>query len=282
MFLSERCVWPYAYRRGSGPLIVSMPHVGTFIPHSVGRALDDCAAQRADTDWHLPRVYDFLADLDATVVTANFSRYVIDLNRPSDGTNLYPGRDTPKLCPGDTFDRQPLYRHGEPDGQEVARRTAAVWRPYHARLRREVERVLSEHGTAILWDAHSIVSVAPRLFDGRLADFNLGTADGASCDPALAQSLFTALKGHPRFSAVLNGRFKGGHITRAFGDPARGVHAIQLEMAEASYMDEISPYTFREAKAREIRPILRRQLEIAMAWAREHAATRQRGPASRV
>jgi N-formylglutamate deformylase len=282
MFLSERCVWPYEYRRGSSPLIVSMPHAGTFIPHSVGRALNDCAARRADTDWHLARVYDFLADLDATVVRACFSRYVIDVNRPSDGTNLYPGRDTPGLCPGDTFDRQPLYRGATPDAQEVARRAEAIWRPYHARLQREVSRVVSEHGTAILWDAHSIVSVAPRLFDGRLADFNLGTADDASCDPALAQSLFAALKGHARFSAVLNGRFKGGHITRAFGDPSRGVHAIQLEMAEASYMDEISPYTFRETRAREIRPILREQLEIATRWALGRAATRQRGAAPRV
>jgi N-formylglutamate deformylase len=282
MFLSERCVWPYAYRRGWSPLIVSMPHVGTFIPHSVGQALADCAARRADTDWHLPRVYDFLADLDATVVSANVSRYVIDANRPCDGTNLYPGRDTPKLCPGDTFDRQPLYRGAEPDGLEVARRTDSVWRPYHARLRREIERVVAEHGNAILWDAHSIVSVAPRLFAGRLADFNLGTADNASCDPALAQSLFTALQRHSRYSAVLNGRFKGGHITRTFGDPARGVHAIQLEMAESSYMDEISPYTFREAKARAIRPILREQLEIAMGWASGRSAGRQRGSPSRV
>lgn len=282
MFLAERCVWPYAYRHGSSPLIVSMPHVGTFIPHSVGSALRDCAAQRADTDWHLPRLYDFLGELDATVVTACFSRYVIDLNRPSDGANLYPGRDTPKLCPGDTFDRQPLYRAGEPDAAEVARRVASIWRPYHARLQREIARVLEEHGTAILWDAHSIVSVAPRLFEGRLADFNLGTADGASCDPALAQSLFAALGRHPRFKAVLNGRFKGGHITRAHGDPARGVHAVQLEMAEATYMDETSPYTFREPKAREIRPILREQLEIARRWALERSTARQRGVASSV
>ncbi len=281
MFLSERCVWPYAYRRGTSPLIVSMPHVGTFIPHSVGRGLNDCAARRADTDWHLARLYDFLGELGATVVTALFSRYVIDVNRPPDGANLYPGRDTPKLCPADTFDREPLYREREPDAGEIARRVGTLWRPYHARLQREIARVLSVHGTAILWDAHSIVSVAPRLFEGRLADFNLGTADGAACDAALAQSLLAALKKHSPFTAVLNGRFKGGHITRAHGDPARGVHAIQMEMVEASYMDEISPYTFREAKAHAIRPILREQLEIATRWAIERPGS-QRGAASRV
>ena len=181
MFLSEGCVWPYRYRRGSSPLIVSMPHVGTFVPHTVGRTLNDCAVQRPDTDWHLPQLYDFLGALDATVIAANYSRYVIDVNRPPDGANLYPGRDTPRLCPTDTFDRQPLYRER---GRRCRDRAAwsASGGPYHARLEREIERVLAEHGTAILWDAHSIVSVLPRLFEGRLADFNLGTADNASCD----------------------------------------------------------------------------------------------------
>ena len=274
MFLSEDTVWPYRYRRGPSPLIVSMPHVGTFVPHSVGRTLNDCAVRRPDTDWHLPRLYDFVAELGATVITANYSRYVIDVNRPPDGANLYPGRDTPKLCPIDTFDQQPLYRGGAPDDVEISRRVEKLWRPYHARLAGEIDRVRAEHGVAILWDAHSIVSVLPRLFEGRLTDFNLGTADNASCDPALAEALLVALCRHPRFTAVLNGRFKGGHITRTYGDPARGVQAIQLEMAQCLYMDEVSPYTFREERAREIRPILREQLEIAAGWAARQPARR--------
>jgi len=267
MFLSEGTVWPYRYRRGSSALIVSMPHVGTFIPHSMGGALNDCAVRRPDTDWHLPRLYDFAAELGATVIAANYSRYAIDVNRPPDGANLYPGRDTPRLCPTDTFDREPLYRAHEPDAAEIARRMARLWRPYHARLEREIERVLAEHGAVVLWDAHSIVSVAPRLFEGRLVDFNLGTADNTACDPGLAESLLVALRRHPRHSSVLNGRFKGGHITRAFGSPARCVHAVQLEMAECLYMDETSPYTFSPDRANVIRPILREQLEIATAWA---------------
>jgi N-formylglutamate deformylase len=274
MFLSEGCVWPYRFRRGSSPLIVSMPHAGTFIPRSVGRALNECAVQRPDTDWHLPCLYDFLEALDATVVAANYSRYVIDVNRPPDGANLYPGRDTPRLCPTDTFDRQPLYRDGEPDAEEIARRIESIWRPYHRRLEREIRRVRGEHGVAILWDAHSIVSFAPRLFEGQLADFNLGTADGAACDPALTAKLFAALRRHEgRYSSVLNDRFKGGHITRAYGRPAEGVHAIQLEMAEATYMDEAPPYTFRESRARSVRPVLREQLETALEWALRKEAT---------
>ncbi len=267
MFLSEGTVWPYRYRRGPGALVVSMPHVGTFVSHAVGRALNDCAVRRSDTDWHLPRLYDFLDELGATVIAANYSRYVIDVNRPPDGANLYPGRDTPRLCPTDTFAREPLYRCDEPGEAEIARRVERVWRPYHARLAHEIERVRAEHGMAILWDAHSIVSVEPRLFEGRLADFNLGTADGASCDPGLAESLLVALRRHPRHTAVLNGRFKGGHITRTYGDPGRGVHAIQMEMAECLYMDEKPPYAFREALAAAVRPVLREQLEIALAYA---------------
>ncbi len=275
MFYAEGTVAPYRYRRGSSPLVVSMPHAGTFVPHSIGRTLTDCAARRSDTDWHLPRLYDFLGALDATVIVANYSRYVVDVNRPPDGTNLYPGRDTPRLCPVDTFDRRPLYRAGEPSGTEVARRVAAIWKPYHRRLAREIERVRAERRVAILWDAHSIVSECPRLFEGRLAEFNLGTADGAACEPALASELVAALRRHAPRTAVLDGRFKGGFITRHYGAPAAGVHAIQLEMAQACYMDETSPYTFRESLAALIRPILREQLEIALRW----AVNRGGGPA---
>lgn len=267
MFLSERTVAPYRYRSGSSPLIVSMPHSGTFVSHSVGRGMTDTAALRSDTDWHLPRLYDFLEELDATMIAAAHSRYVVDVNRPPDGANLYPGRDTPKLCPTDTFAREPLYRSGEPSADDIAKRVDSVWRPYHRRIEREIERVRKEHGVAILWDAHSIVGVQPRLFDGRLPDFNLGTADGASCDAALAQSLFAALQGHKGFTSVLNGRFKGGQITRSFGAPSKGVHAVQMEMVEATYMDETSPYAFRPERAKHVRAILREQLETALAFA---------------
>lgn len=264
MFFSERTVWPYRLRHGESALVVSMPHVGTFVPHSVGRQLSDCAARRADTDWHLPRLYDFLASLDATVIVANYSRYFVDVNRPPDGSNLYPGRDTPRLCPVDTFDSQPLYRRGDPGGEEIARRVAAVWRPYHARLEREIERVRAGHGALLLWDAHSIVSVMPRLFEGKLDDLNFGTAGGASCDPAISKALAVVAARHPWATSVVDGRFKGGYITRRYGEPARGVHAVQLEMAESLYMREESPYTFDEARAGRLRPLLRELVETAV------------------
>jgi N-formylglutamate deformylase len=271
MFLSERTVWPYRYRRGSSALIVSMPHVGTFVPHGVGRELADIAARRDDTDWHLPRLYDFVDALGATVIEATHSRYVVDMNRPSDGSNLYPGRDTPRLCPVDTFHSEPLYRGAiEPADDEIARRTHGVWAPYHRRLAAEITRVRAEHGVALLWDAHSIVSEAPRLFGGRLKDFNLGTADGKSCDPGLADALLVALSRRKDYRSVLNGRFKGGFITRHYGNPAGGVHAVQMEMAESIYMDEASPYTFRNDRAARVRPILKEQLELALDWVNRH------------
>jgi N-formylglutamate deformylase len=266
MFLSENSVAPYRYRRGSSPLIVSMPHVGTFIPWSIGRTMHERAAQRADTDWHLPQLYDFLDALGATVIAATYSRYVVDVNRPPDGANLYPGRDTPRLCPVDTFAQQPLYRAGAPDDAQVRRRLATVWEPYHARLQREIARVRAKHGVALLWDAHSITSEVPRLFPGRLPDFNLGTADDTACAAGLADALLVALRRHAGYTAVLNGRFKGGYITRAYGRPAAGVHAIQLEMSEAVYMDERCPYAFRADRAAAVRPILREQLQTALEW----------------
>ena len=277
MFLTEGTVWPYRYRHGSSCLIVSMPHAGTYVPPSIARTLNDCAVRRPDTDWHLPRLYAFAETLDATVIAANYSRYVIDVNRPPDGANLYPGRDTPRLCPTDTFDQQPLYRTEEPADDDIARRLERVWRPYHRRLEREIKRVRELHGVAVLWDAHSIVSEAPRLFEGRLPDFNLGTADGSSCDPVLARALVAALERQlGRFSYVIDGRFKGGYITRQYGRPAEGVHAVQLEMAECIYMDETPPYAFRESLAKSVRPILQELLETAVDWAcRKEALERQ-------
>ena len=147
-----------------------------------------------------------------------------------------------------------------------------MWRPYHRRLAAEIARVRAEHGVAMLWDAHSIVSEVPRLFDGRLADFNLGTADDASCDKRLAESLAVALSRQSGYTCVLNGRFKGGYITRHYGNPSQGVHAIQMEMAEAVYMSETSPYTFSESLAARVRKILREQLDIVLAWARQREA----------
>jgi N-formylglutamate deformylase len=259
----------YQFRAGSIPLLVSMPHVGTDIPDDVAAAMTPAAVGRQDTDWHLVRLYEFLAGMGASTLSARWSRYVIDLNRPPENTNLYPGQDTTGLCPVDTFHREPLYLAGRaPDEQEVQRRLQAYWKPYHEQLSAELDRLLALHGAVVLWDAHSIASVVPRFFEGKLPDLNFGTADGKSCAPGLSDAIVSHALAQQQFSVAVNGRFKGGHITRHYGQPSRKVHAIQLEMCQSTYMDEEAPYGYRPDRAARVQGLLSNMMQAAAAWVR--------------
>ena len=259
----------YQFKAGSIPLLVSMPHVGTDIPDDVLAAMTPAAVDKQDTDWHLVRLYEFLGEMGASVLSARWSRYVIDLNRPPENTNLYPGQDTTGLCPVDTFHREPLYREGRtPDQAEVERRLQAYWKPYHNQLRTELDRLLAQYGRVVLWDAHSIASHVPRFFDGKLPDLNFGTADGKSCDAGLTDAIVAAASGDEHYTIAVNGRFKGGHITRFYGEPANGVHAIQLEMCQSTYMDENAPYGYRADLASQVQPPLRAMMQAAADWSR--------------
>jgi N-formylglutamate deformylase len=258
-------VEPYKFSEGNGPLLVSMPHVGLHIPDDIAAGMTSLALTLSDTDWHIDRLYDFLDDLGASVIAATQSRYVVDLNRPPDGASLYPGQATTGLCPTDTFDGEPLYNDGAmPDDAAIARRVEDYWKPYHERLKAELRRLKAAHGYALLWDAHSIRSKVPRLFDGRLPDFNIGTAGGASCDPEPARRVVAAAKAAQDYGTVVNGRFKGGYITRQYGRPDDGAHAIQLELSQRTYMDEAAPFTFRDDLALAVRPALRSMLEAML------------------
>ena len=259
---------PFRFRQGTRPLLISMPHVGTFVPPALATRLTNEARGVPDTDWHLERLYSFADELGASVLVATHSRYVIDLNRPPDGASLYPGQSVTGLCPVDTFDNTPLYRDptDAPSDAEVEARRDAVWRPYHAQLSRELARLKAQHGMAALWDAHSIRSVLPRFFNGQLPDLNLGTADGTSCAPALATQLLAIGREAAGYTAVLNGRFKGGHITRQHGQPAQGIHAIQLEMTQSSYMMEHPPFDYLPDLAAGIQPHVRSMLEAVLAF----------------
>jgi N-formylglutamate deformylase len=250
---------PYRFRQGRIPLLVSMPHTGTHVPPALMERFSSEAKSVPDTDWHLEALYDFLDELGASVLVATHSRYVVDLNRPPDNANLYPGQDTTGLVPLDTFYKQRIYRGADPDAAEIQSRVEQYWKPYHSKLQSEIQNLKTKHGYALLWDAHSIFSVVPRFFEGKLTDFNLGTAGGASCAPGIGEALLKTLEG---YSAVLNGRFKGGYITRTYGRPAENVHAVQLELSEATYMDETPPYALREDLARRVRPQLRTLLEL--------------------
>lgn len=261
-------VAPFHFHQGSRPLLISMPHMGTHVPPAIAARLTPEGREVHDTDWHLGRLYDFAVAMGASILQATHSRYVVDLNRPPDGTSLYPGQSVTGLCPVDTFDDTPLYTDGNgPSDAEVAERRDAVWRPYHDQLTAELARIKAQHGVATLWDAHSIRSVVPRFFEGKLPDFNLGTAEGASCDSALAGQLLAIAQAAPGYTAVLNGRFKGGHITRHYGQPGQGVHAIQLEMTQCSYMQEAMPFDYLPDVAQRVQPTVRALLEAVLAFA---------------
>jgi len=266
----------YDFRPGRIPLLVSMPHVGTELPADIAARLTDEARALPDTDWHLPLLYDFLDGIGASVIVARMSRYVIDLNRPPDDTPLYASATT-GLCPSVLFDGRKLYRPGaEPDDAERRARLETHWRPYHHRLEAELTAMRQRYGVAVLFDAHSIRSVVPRLFEGRLPDLNIGTAEGASAAPELAARLVEVASGAggDGFDHVLNGRFKGGYITRRYGRPGEGWHAIQPELSQRTYMDEEGPpFAFREERAARIRPHLRRWVETLAAFAVERAAS---------
>ena len=260
---------PFVFHQGTAPLLISIPHGGVYVPPLLAERFGPEARAVPDTDWHLERLYAFAKDMGASILAATHSRYVIDLNRPPDGASLYPGQSVTGLCPVDTFDDRPIYAQGDvPDDAEVAARRDAVWVPYHAQLRAELDRIRAQHGVAVLWDAHSIRSVLPRFFEGKLPDLNLGTANGESCDPALAQELLQIAEAAPGYTAVLNGRFKGGHITRHYGQPGQGVHAVQLEMTQCSYMQECLPFDYLPERAAQVQPHLQRMLAAALDFAR--------------
>ena len=224
--------------RGVAPLIVSFPHTGTDIPVSIEARLASPWLGRKDADWWVDQLYDFAHGLGATTIRTPVSRTVIDVNRDPSGASLYPGQATTGLCPTTTFDGEPLYRAGrEPDADEIAERRATFFDPYHAALSAEIARLRARHGKVVLYDAHSIRSLVPRLFDGPLPNFNIGTNGGATCDAALTLAVEAVCDG-TEFSRVTNGRFKGGWTTRHYGRPGDGIHAIQMELADRGYMDE--------------------------------------------
>jgi N-formylglutamate deformylase len=250
-------------KRGEAPLLVSFPHSGTYLPEDIAARLTDEAKLLPDTDWHVPRLYTFLDALGASRIEATHSRYVVDLNRPPDDKELYPGQKKTGLVPTESFKGLALYRDGQaPSGDEIITRRR-FWQPYHDALAQELSRLKAIHGSVILWDAHSIESVIPTLFDGRLPDLNLGTFDGKSCDGDIADAAFAAAKASG-FAAVLNARFKGGHITRHYGNPGKGINALQLEMAQAIYMDEGPPFPFRDDRAARVTTAIRAMIAAAL------------------
>ena len=256
----------FRVRKGEMPLLVSMPHIGTRIPPDMLPDYQARALDVEDTDWNLDQLYDFLPDIGASVLHARYSRYVIDLNRPPDDAPMYPGAANTELCPTRFFTGDALYLEGcEPGPQARAQRRQSYWQPYHDALAAELARLREQHGFVLLWDAHSIRSQIPWLFEGRLPDLNLGSADGVSADPRVTEAAASACSGIEGLSHVVNARFKGGYITRHYGDPAGAVHALQLEMCQSLYMSEQAPFAYQTERAEAIKPVLKAMIGAALA-----------------
>ncbi len=250
---------------GDSPLVLAQPHGGTEIPADIHRRLNDTGKALEDTDWHISRLYQGLLD-NATVVSTPIHRYVIDANRNPSDESLYPGQNTTSLCPTTTFDGNPIYRDGgEPDLAEIRERQQKYHQPYHDALTEQLERVHQNHGYVVLYDCHSIRSQVPYLFDGKLPDFNIGTNGGVSCDPGIESSVVDICARATHFTHVVNGRFKGGWTTRHYGDPSRGYHAIQMELAQCNYMTEKPPWYYNVAAAKRLRETLGEILSAVLA-----------------
>ena len=243
---------------GDGPVVLGLPHSGTYVPENIWSCLNETGQKLADTDWHVGRLYAGLLS-GATLVKANFHRYVIDANRDPSGVSLYPGQNTTTLCPTTDFDGKSIYvEGGEPDKGEIEMRRISWHAPYHGALEAELARVKARHGVAILYDCHSIRSRIPYLFDGSLPDFNTGTNCGTTCAPEIEASVYDRTRKASGYSSVLNGRFKGGWTTRHYGQPRSGIHAIQMELAQKTHLvTEDTPFAYDEAKAEKLRSHLK-------------------------
>ena len=249
----------FNFYEGTSPLLISVPHDGIHLPTDIRARMTAAGAAVPDTDWHVAELYSFARELGASMLVANYSRYVVDLNRAATDDTLYPGQVATGLCPLQTFAGEDIYSGSGIDDEEMRQRVATYWQPYHERLERALRSLRQQHGCALLWDAHSIASVVPRLFDGELPELNIGTNGGLSCAAAMTQRVAAVAEASP-YSCVVNGRFKGGYITRHYGNPASGVHAMQLEIAQRVYLNEASA-TFDARKGSRLRDTLRPMLD---------------------
>jgi len=255
----------FSFKGGKSPLLISVPHSGTHVPEDIGDRLTHKAKLLQDTDWYVDRLYQWATDLGAGMLVANYSRFVIDLNRPPDNAALYTGHGT-GLLPTQCFDGSAVYQSGlQPDEQEKGRRLQNYWQPYHRQLRSSLDEIKKRHGYALLLDAHSILTEVPMLFDGKLPDLNLGTYRGSSADCSLISACFSVLDQSTDYSAVLDGRFQGGYITRHYGQPQEGIHALQLEMAQQIYMSERPP-TYDPSLAAKVSATLRKLVSTLIQW----------------
>lgn len=258
----------YIYHEGDAPVVLTLPHVGTHIPRDIAEDMTLEGREMPDNDQHLETLWRFAREKGVTTLQGNWCRYVVDLNRDPDGRELYEGMQNTELCPLLRYDNHRIYNTAaDPDAREITHRIPRYWQPFHARLIAALAKKRKKHGYVILLDAHAVKSEIPRLFEGRLPDINIGTNDGRSADPALADALMACLhRRGDQYSSILNGRFIGGFITRHYGVPAAQIHAVQILLAKKIYMQEAPPYALHAGLAERLQPFLEEFLDTALAW----------------
>ena len=256
----------FDYHQGDGPVLISFPHDGTDFPPRLKPLFNEHGIKNTDCDWFISDLYRCIPDrADSSFIKPKFSRYVIDLNRAPNGEPLYPGKMETGLCPVTTFNGVPIYLPGnQPDDNEIRTRIETYWQPCHHHIHSELKRIKDRHGFAILWDAHSIRGEVPQLFDGVLPDLNFGTAGGRSCGRELIDQLVQHANDASSYSVVLNGRFKGGYITRHYGDPENRVNSIQLEINQSAYLEDSEEPQIDHEKARQLSRLLQALIHLAI------------------
>ncbi|MBL4658886.1 MAG: N-formylglutamate deformylase [Alcanivoracaceae bacterium] len=248
----------YLFHHRNSPILISIPHDGKVIPEDIAASMHDYALKTPDRDFYVAQLMNFAKDFDISLLKTNISRYVIDMNRPADNTSLYPGQPVTELCPTTTFDNKDIYRH-KPSSEDIQHRITDYWQPYHQIIADKLLVIKQQHGFAVLIDAHSIKSHVSRFFDGQLPDINIGTNSGQSCGQEFSDKFENVLKAQNNYSYVFNGRFKGGYITRNYGQPQNNIHAIQIELSQINYLDENTNMYLSE-KAEKLKTLLIRAI----------------------
>jgi N-formylglutamate deformylase len=244
------------------PIVVSVPHCGIEFPAEIKQEYKaDRIKSPDDTDWFVDVLYDFVVDMGITLISAKYSRWVIDLNRDVDSRPLYTdGRIITALCPTTTFLGEPLYKDERKnvDTNEVHRRLKEYYYPYHQKIQSLLDETKKKFGKVLLWDCHSIRQIVPTIQKDKFPDLILGDADERACDPKLISIALKHL-GSGGYPLNHNHPFKGGTITRSFGRPYENQHALQLEMTKVNYMDD-SETRYDKVRADKMREILKRTL----------------------
>lgn len=249
----------YLFHHRNSPILFSVPHDGGCIPSEISNKMHEYALDTPDRDYYVAQLFNFAKDLDISLLKTNISRYVIDMNRSPDNESLYPGQSVTELCPTTSFDDRDIYKYDIPDRDEVQARIEKYWQPFHQIISDKLSTIRQQHGYAILFDCHSIKSKVPRFFDGKLPDINIGTYDGASCSNDILKKFMSVLQSQNKYSFVLNGRFKGGYITRHYGQPDDNIHAIQIELSQTNYLNEANN-RFDTVKAEQLKTVLIRAI----------------------